>query len=196
MNFLAHLYLSFDQPGIMVGNLLADFIKGKPQLDNFSPEVQKGIQIHYKIDHFTDQHEVVKKSKQRLYEPYGKYAPVIVDIYYDHYLAKLWESYANVSLKTFAENAYTVLPEFKSEMPLKLQKQLPRMIAHNWLEKYAEIEGIHFVFQKMAERTRFKSPIAKAGHTLVEKYDEFEQDFQLFFPELIDFVKEELEKLS
>src|SRR5688572_23493915 len=100
MNFLAHLYLSGDFDELMIGNFMADFVKGKPS-PSIHPQIVKGIELHRQIDTYTDTHPIVKASKVRLQPTYRKYAGVIVDMYYDHFLAIHWQKYSSVSLHEF-----------------------------------------------------------------------------------------------
>src|SRR5689334_7104563 len=111
MNFLAHLHLSGDNEEIKIGNFIADFVKGK-NYDDFPAGIRQGIIIHRHIDYFTDTHPVVSESKQRLYATYHKYAAVIVDIFYDHYLATRWEQYSNISLVDFASEFYFMVKKY------------------------------------------------------------------------------------
>ena len=110
MNFLAHLYLSENNTNILIGNFIADHIPGN-NFTHLHPEIQKGILFHREIDTFTDAHKIVRKSKRRLHPRYRHYKGVIIDIFYDHYLAKNWQLYADIPLKTFAQNVYTLLQD-------------------------------------------------------------------------------------
>src|SRR4051812_13442546 len=118
MNFLSHLYLSGNSEGLIIGNFIADSVKGSA-FNNFPEEIQKGILLHRKIDAFTDSHSVVELSKQRLRDKYKKYSSVIVDIYYDHYLAVNWNDYSSENFNFYIQNIYTLIGRNKHHLPPK-----------------------------------------------------------------------------
>jgi len=184
MNHLAHLFLSQTNTNLMVGNFIADRVKGK-ELLKYSEEIQKGIEMHRAIDAFTDTHAVVAKSKARLYPKHGKYAAVIVDIFYDHILAKSWKAYSPISLEQFADSTYKRLESKKNEMPETSQRILYYMEEGEWLTSYANISGIHRAFASLIARTTFNSNMESAAEDLSQDYKLYEAEFQEFFPELI-----------
>lgn len=192
MNFLSHIYLSGNSEGLIIGNFIADSVKGSG-LNQFSPEVQKGIILHRKIDSFTDSHPIVEQSKQRLRKKYRKYSSVIVDIYYDHYLAKNWDIYSDVELQIFTQNIYTVIKNNHSILPEKSAHFTKYMLQHDILFAYSKLEGIEKVLQGMANRATFESRMEQAIYELKEHYLLFENEFKLFFPQLKKFVKAEIE---
>ena len=135
MNHLAHLFLSQRDPSLMVGNFIADHIK-TTKLSSFSEGVQDGILMHRAIDHFTDTHPIVRKSKERLFPKYSHYSAVLVDMFYDHILAKNWSTYSPISLKSFSESAYRVLKSRTTEMPERSVLILDYMSRQDWLTSY------------------------------------------------------------
>ena len=173
MNFLAHIYLSFNQPEITLGNFFADHIRGN-KYKHFPEMIQKGILLHRAIDTFTDSHPIAKKSSKRLHKNYSHYSRVIVDIFYDHFLAKNWENYSEISLEQFAENFYTLLEENYEILPLGPKRMMPYMLADNWLVNYANLEGISRVLNGMNRRTQNKSRMNLAILDLEEHYADFE----------------------
>ncbi|TAD95358.1 MAG: DUF479 domain-containing protein [Bacteroidetes bacterium] len=189
MNFLAHLYLSFDQEQILIGNFIADFVKGK-EFEKYSPEIQKGIILHRKIDFFTDQHPIVKQSVKRLQSTQGRYASVLVDVFYDYFLAKNWKNYHIEELDFFAQNTYLSFQKNQEFLPEKLQKILPLMIQNNWLVNYANFEGIDKSLKSLAKRATFESQILNALQDFQNNIEDYAQDFAIFFPDLIGFVKQ------
>ncbi|MDQ3046691.1 MAG: ACP phosphodiesterase [Bacteroidota bacterium] len=192
MNFLSHLYLSGESEGLLLGNFIADSVKGR-MIENFSPEVQAGIILHRKIDTFTDQHIIVEESKKRLRPKYRKYAGVIVDIYYDHFLARNWEHYSSQSLSDYSKSIYTLVERNKVILPLRSSQFADYMIRYNILNAYAELHGIERVLKGMARRASFVSNMEHSIHDLKEHYDLFEIEFREFFPELRQFVNEQIE---
>lgn len=193
MNFLAHLYLSGDDSEIMVGNFIGDFVKGRNLNERFEERIVKGIELHRSIDAFTDSHPVVTLSKNRLRDKYRHYSPVIVDMFYDHFLARNWTSFHTLSLKDYTLNTYTVLIKYDDILPEEVRRMLVYMSRDNWLLGYAKVEGIHRALSGMAQRTSFESKMELAVNDLKANYDLFEKEFLTFFPDLKaharDFLK-------
>ena len=187
MNLLAHCYLSGNSTDLLIGNFIADSIKGK-HYDTYNDEIIRGIKLHRMIDEFTDNHDIVKISKRRLAPKYGKYAAVIVDIFYDHLLALNWKIYSDIELKKFAIHVYEVLLVNEKILPEKVQEFLPYMVEQNWLYNYSTIEGIDKSLKGMAHRAKFDSHMEIAAVDLKENLKLFGSEFELFFPELIQFV--------
>lgn len=184
MNFLAHLFLSGNDPEIMVGNFIGDFVRGKNLYNQFKSNIALGIELHREIDEFTDSHAVVMESKVRLRPKYRHYSPVIVDMFYDHFLAKNWQAYASNPLDLFALEAYAILNKYETQLPGRVQSLLPHIIKGNWLYNYSRIEGIHSALSGMSRRTPYESHMHEASQDLQKYYTEFEDEFSRFFPEL------------
>ena len=189
MNFLAHIYLSGNDDLLTIGNFSADSIVGN-KYKHLPQRIQDGILLHRQIDTFTDSHEIVRQSKRRLYEKYSHYSSVIVDILYDHFLAKNWSNYSDVPLAEYVEYFYDTLADNFDVLPIGVQKMYPYMVADNWLLSYASIEGITKVLEGMNRRTKNRSKMNLAVIELEEFYEEFESEFTLFFEELIQFTKD------
>lgn len=194
MNFLAHLYLSGDNKELMIGNFIADHVKGN-QFSHFSEDIQKGIHLHRSIDTFTDMHPTVRESKRRLHERYRHYDGVIIDIFYDHFLAKNWKNYSEIPLDIYVDSVYNLLQENHSILPEKTQEMLPYIIQYNWLYNYQFAKGIQEVLNGMNNRTKGKSKMNLASEDLLNHYNEFEQDFISFFEELQKFCTVEITTL-
>lgn len=194
MNFLAHIYLSGTDEGVIIGNFIADGIKGRRYL-KYPESIQKGILLHRAIDTFTDQHKTVKQSTARLHKNYGHYSGVIVDILYDHFLAKNWERYHDTPLTEFVSDFYALLRENFAVLPTRIQRMMPYMITDNWLESYASIPGISKILKQMNIRTKGVSKMNFAVIELEAYYEEFESEFTSFFSELIIFSQQKLATL-
>ena len=166
-----------------IGNFLGDFVKGNQYLA-YGPKVAKGIILHREIDRYTDAHPVVYESKKRLSKKYRHYAGVIVDMFYDHFLAYNFSEFHSVDLKTFSEDHFERLLAFQSKMPAKAQHMLPYMVEHNWLVAYADLRGIHRALQGLSRRTKFDSKMDEAIQDLTKHYALFEEEFRLFFPDI------------
>ncbi|WP_298535589.1 acyl carrier protein phosphodiesterase [uncultured Algibacter sp.] len=195
MNYLAHIYLSGDNDLVTIGNFIADGIKGKSYKD-YSKDIQVGILLHRYIDSFTDSHKTVRQSTKRLHEKYGHYSGIIVDILYDHFLAKNWYKYSDIPLKKYIESFYDSLSEHYNILPIRIQKMMPYMLADNWLLSYASIDGIGRVLEGMNRRTKNRSSMNEAVIELKEFYKEFENEFSIFFEELISTSQKKLLELN
>jgi acyl carrier protein phosphodiesterase len=191
MNFLGHLYLSRQHSDeIIVGNFIADGLKGR-ELRDLPPMVLKGIKLHRYIDDFTDKNPWVKKSKQRLYSDYGKYSPVIIDIFYDHFLATEWNDYSSeMNLNDFAQCSYDLLESYPQYLTDPIKGLLFHMRKQNWLYHYSEISGMERTFQGMSRRARFDSRMETSCEALVKDYHLYREEFRAFFPEIIRFVEQ------
>ncbi len=195
MNFLAHIYLSGKDENLMLGNFIADMVKGK-QIEKYSPEVIKGIKLHRKIDEFTDSHEYVTRSKDRIRDKYHHYSGVVVDMFYDHFLARNWADYSNEPIDNFVQSAYNVLLKNYVMLPKKAKFILPIMIGSNWLVNYADLNSFKRHMEGLARRTPYNSGMEHAVDDLRKNYKGFEQDFKDYFPQLVIFVKKYLEELE
>ena len=195
MNYLAHIYLSGDNDFITIGNFMADGIKGSKYL-HYPMDIQKGIILHRAIDSFTDAHPIVRKSTKRLHKNYSHYSGVIVDILYDHFLAKNWQRYHPQPLADYVDDFYAMLHDNFEILTPRIQQMIPYMIEQNWLLSYAEIDGIATVLHNMNIRTKNRSGMDKAVKDLVANYADFEQEFTDFFAELTDFCKNRLEEIN
>ncbi|PNQ72607.1 DUF479 domain-containing protein [Hanstruepera neustonica] len=195
MNFLAHIYLSGDNELVTIGNFMADGIRGK-KYKNYPVDLQIGILLHREIDTFTDSHPIVRQSTKRLHKNYSHYSGVIVDILYDHFLAKNWKAYSETALDSYVENFYCSLEKHFDILPARIQKMMPFMISENWLLNYANIDGIQQVLNGMNRRTKNKSKMNMATTELIAYYSEFEEEFSTFFEELITFSKDKLAEIT
>lgn len=196
MNYLSHLYLSGNNRDILIGNFIADAVKGN-KFNNYPDGIKKGILLHRHIDTFTDTHPISKRSMKRLHPRYRHFKGVIMDIIYDHFLAKNWSDYCSTPLEVYAEKTYQFLQSKSSIFPERIIPVLTHMTNHNWLVTYKSVEGIEHVLNGMNSRTKGISQMNLAIEDLKENYNEFEQDFFEFFAELEQFNKTKtLELLS
>ena len=194
MNFLAHIYLSGNNDFIKIGNFMADGIRGNDYM-NFPDDVKKGILLHRQIDTFTDSHLIYRKSKHRLHKKYGHYSGVIMDILYDHFLAKNWTKYSNEKLVDYAANFYQSLFDNEKILTEKTKNMLPYMYDRNWLVCYESIAGIELILFQMDYRTKHRANMQEAIVELQQFYNEFENEFTLFFKELMAFSSKKLLEL-
>lgn len=162
---------------------MADGIRGK-QFENYPLEIQKGIMLHRFIDSFTDAHPIFRKSTKRLHENYHHYSGVIVDMFYDHYLAKNWTNYSDETLVDFTNRFYQSLQDNYDHLSERTRGILPYMVKHNWLVSYQTIEGIHETLTRMDSRTKNESKMRFASNELTEYYGDFELEFTTFFEDM------------
>ncbi len=188
MNYLAHIYLSGDNDLMKIGNFMADGIRGHEHL-MMNIDIQKGVVLHRQIDTFTDAHPIYRKSKHRLHSKYGHYSGVIMDILYDHFLAKNWNNYSDEKFEDYADNFYKILESNYDLLTHKTKNLLPYMMEQNWLVAYATIAGIEKILFQMDYRTKHRANMQEAVVELVEFYTEFEQEFTDFFEELKKFCQ-------
>jgi acyl carrier protein phosphodiesterase len=195
LNFLAHLYLSQNNTNILIGNFIADHIRGN-KYESFSKEIKKGIFLHRAIDTFTDAHKIVRKSKRRLHARYRHYDGVIIDIFYDYFLAKNWANYSEIPLAIYTDAIYHLFDEIKLDLPLKSQQFIKYMIEYNILFNYQYKDGIEKVLNGMNNRTKGKSQMNLAIEDLKILEKEFEEDFTLFFKDLIAHTNQRLKEIT
>lgn len=191
MNYLAHAYLSGDDKWIIIGNFIGDHVKGK-EIEKFNHKVQQGIKLHRHIDYYTDTHPIVKSSIYRLQEKYHKYSGVVVDMFYDHFLALNWTDYSREELRVFTRRIYQTISSHYLMLPRKTKWILPFMRQSDWMASYADLDGLQRALEGMAWRTRFKSKMEYAVVDLEINYEIFLKEFRTFFPDLIrhaEYVK-------
>ncbi|EIM75681.1 ACP phosphodieterase [Nitritalea halalkaliphila LW7] len=195
MNYLAHAYLSFDEPKVLVGNFIGDFVRGKVE-EMYEAEIAIGIRLHREIDAFTDAHPEVKAAQLLLRTRHGRYASVITDMFFDYFLGRNWSEYHAKPLEVFAQESYALLESHREILPDKFLPAFDMMQRYNWLYAYSTLEGIRKAMSGMAQRTRFESNMEYAHVSLQENFDTFEQHFKAFFPELVTFVDRKLAELK
>lgn len=194
MNYLAHLKLSGDHEYIMLGNFIADHIRGN-KIERYPKEVVDGIMLHRKIDYYTDHHPEFMKTRARLHTKYHKYAGVIADVFYDHFLAKNWSEFSEFHLSSFTSYSYGIMLRNYSILPSTTKKILPFFIMQNWLTSYAKMEGLRRSFQVLARRANYKSNMEYVVEDLIDDYELYESEFRAFFPDIANYCQHELDIL-
>lgn len=192
MNYLAHLYLSGESDDVKLGNFIGDFVKGNKYKD-YPEKVAYGIKLHRSIDSFTDSHEEVKICINLLKPGYGRYAGIVTDVFFDHFLAANWNDYSVVSLRNFAKHAHAVFLSNFSLLPFRVKQFLPFLIQHKRLESYANLENLFEVLNIMSRRTSLPTQTNWAIQVLEREYEQFESLFRSFFADLTDYVEAEFE---
>lgn len=187
MNYLAHLYLSPPDEDAWLGSLLGDFVKGAIG-DRFAPPVAQAIRQHRRLDTFTDAHAAVQRSKARVSSTRRRYAGIMIDMFYDHFLARGWAEFHDEPLAAFAARVYALLERRHAELPEKMQFVAQRMAARDWLGSYASATTIHGALDGISTRLRHANRLAGAGEELLADYAGFEADFRAFLPEAKAFA--------
>ena len=189
MNYLSHLFLSENNEESIIGNLLGDFVKGK-LTDNFSAGILKGIKTHRKVDSYTDKHPVVRETRRLISDERKKYAGVLVDIFFDHFLSVYWDSYSDTDYEEFIDSTYFILLKYRDIYPETGKILIPRIVEKDWLRKYRSFDGLKLVFERMTLRVKRQNPLVGSEAELLENYSAIEKNFELFFPDLIKYVEE------
>lgn len=188
MNFLGHLYLSGENNEIKIGNFIADAVKGRSYL-NYNTEIQHGIILHRAIDKFTDTHPVFIQSKQKLNSHFTYFSGIVIDIFYDHFLSRNWSRYSQIPFDSYTQSAYNLMLSRFSILPEKVKFFLPFMVKNNWLKIYGEIDGITRVLNGLSKRTSLPNKTGHAISVLEENYNEFNEEFHLFFTDIIHYIE-------
>ncbi len=187
MNFLAHLYFADATPESRIGNLMGDYVKGRLAVD-WQPSLRDGVVLHRQIDAFTDSHPIVLRSAARLSARRRRFAGIILDICYDHYLCIHWTRFCDQPLDHFIDDCYRQLRDYQGYLPESMQRPLKLMIEQDWLSAYAEVDSIPMVLDRVAGRLSQPQRMLGAGDEFSQQYQLFEQDFLDFFLQLQRFV--------
>ena len=187
MNYLFHLYLSADTPAELVGSVLGDFVKGR--LDTtYAPDVTRGVVLHRRVDSFSHGHPAVRRSRLRIDAAYGHCRGVLVDVYYDHFLARTWERHHPVPLHAFARHVYEALESHLPLLPIPMQQMVARMTAHDWLTSYRDEAIIARVLERLSLRLRRPNILASGAGELRRNYAGLEEDFEEFRGAAVTYV--------
>jgi len=195
MNFLAHLYLSGEDSEIMIGNFIADSVKGR-SYNRFKPKIQQGILLHRKIDSYTDKHKITRELSTFLRPGYNKHSGIVIDIFYDHFLSINWEKFAQKPLTKYIRSCHRILLRNILILPSDIKGFLPILIARRRLQSYSKIEGIENVLELMSKYTSLPASSQFAIEILKENYLLFNAKFLEFFEDLILMVDQELRSQS
>jgi acyl carrier protein phosphodiesterase len=187
MNYLAHLLLADQSPASLVGGLLGDFAKGL-DVSSLPPDIRAALLQHRRIDAFTDAHPLVRRSRARVSREFARFSGILVDVFYDHFLARRWQAHTPEPLGAFAARVYAALREHEHLLPERLSRVLPRMAREDWLSGYAEIENVGYALAGLERRFKRPTGLSRALTELTGNYAALDADFGEFFPELRKFV--------
>lgn len=192
MNYLAHLYLSENSDESMLGGIIADFVKG-PLVDQYPADILAGIHTHRKVDSFTDRHELVLNSRKLFSSKRRRFAGIIIDVVFDHFLAKNWSSYSELELNAFISKSYSILKRYRKLLPGDLKFAVPRMIEEDWLGSYIDLDAIGITLDRISKRIERRFNAGNSLRGAIDevrlRYSDLETNFNVFFPELISYVE-------
>ncbi len=190
VNFIAHIHLSGQKPGTLVGNYIADLIHHK-DLNQLPKDIQEGVMLHRFIDSYTDQHLINKNTLDLLYPRHRKYAPVLLDIYYDYFLIRHWNNFSNQDLLSVCENTYRVLTNHLDEIPSSAKRNIENLLNKRWLmHAYSDIAGMERTFYYLKMRLSRPEWVEGASQTLIDLDSELDDAFLTFYPQLVVAAEE------
>lgn len=180
MNYLAHSFLSYNNPGLIIGNFIADHIHGN-HFESFPEHIKDGIKLHRRIDTFTDAHEKFKESKRYFYEGYEKYSGILIDIYFDHLLAKNFNMYSAISLDTYCKNIYKIYTAHIDILPKESAGFLNYVLENNIYTSYSKIEGIERVLYHLSHRINHGVWLNRSIELFNQHESQLQKNFEAFF---------------
>lgn len=195
MNYLAHLCLADGSPASIAGNLLGDFVKGRPE-GRFAPAIVRGIRLHRAVDRFTDGHPIVRRAAGRIDPARRRYAGIAIDMAFDHFLARTWAEADPAAFRITRRHAYAVLQARQGELPERLQAILPHLAGDDWLGSYARFDGIAHALERMGRRLRRPNALASTADDIERHYGALEGDFHAYWPEVRAFAAAEQRRLA
>jgi acyl carrier protein phosphodiesterase len=180
MNYLSHLYLSGTDPEILVGNFMGDHVKGR-LVGQYPARIMDGVMLHRRIDSFADSDPFFQQSRSRLSPGYGLYRGVLVDLFYDHFLAVEWQDWSGEALSDYLERVRLVVADYSRVLPERLQQLFPQILTE-LLPSYLEVAGIASALERMSRRVKRANPLAGGEQELLRLYDALRDDFHHFLP--------------
>jgi len=187
MNYLAHLRLSRRDKYSLIGNLMGDF---RRHLNGISlpAAVIEGIENHQRVDKFTDGHTEVRRLKACFSRKRRRYAGIILDVAFDHFLALHWDRFSSEPRDVFIKYCYSCLAGGMDLMPRRMQQTVTHMIQEDWLGSYEDLSGIEITLDRLARRIRFENHLGGSVEEVALNYDCIEEGFRNFFPAVVRHV--------
>lgn len=189
MNYLAHLHIADYCHSSLLGNLLGDFVKGDPDTQ-FSTEIARGIRLHRLVDAYTDSHPVTQQAKAYFPSQTRRFAPIALDMFWDHCLANEWRQYHSLSLRSFVNQAQQ---RVQHAHPAVLPERFTRVSTHmwqgRWLESYADFDNIEFALQRMSQRSPRMAPLAHCFDSMQLHYQPLNALFATLYPDVLEKAK-------
>jgi len=188
MNYLAHLYLSGPSDGVKLGNFIGDYVKGN-RFSLYPPEIRKGILLHRQIDSFMDEHPLSHASAELFRARYTRFSRVIIDVIYDHYLAKNWDKYSDQSLHDFVNEVHKLFITNYFILPPQVRQFLPFLIRSRRMENYQHLSGIEKTLKIMANHTVLPDHSAWAVEQIVKNDRQLQEQFTGFFEDIREMCR-------
>lgn len=188
MNYLAHIFLSGEDTDLIIGNFIADAVKGKDHR-KFPKRIEQGILLHRSIDSFTDHHPLVFQSSHRLFPYFRHYSAVIIDVLYDHFLADNWSDYSSKNLETYAKNFYQLIDSNEEQLPQRVKNFFPYMKQYDWLVTYRELAGLEEILRQMTNRVVGDAKLNDSIPLIEKDYQQFQAEFKSFFEDIQEYVE-------
>jgi acyl carrier protein phosphodiesterase len=195
MNYLAHAYLSFNDPEVLVGNMISDFVKGKKKFD-YPFRIQEGIMLHRLIDSFTDNHPATKEAKEFFRPDYRLYSGAFIDVVYDHFLATDEKEFTETSLLDFSKTVYSTLENYQAWMPERFARMFPYMKSQNWLFNYRTRWGTEKSFAGLVHRSLYLHESKIAAYLFEKHYQPLQACFRHFWSDAKPFIYRQYETLN
>jgi acyl carrier protein phosphodiesterase len=186
MNFLCHMLLSGSDDQLLVGNFMGDFVKGRLD-ERFPPRIREGVQLHRRIDSFAEQHPLFRQSRLRLDPSFGRYRGVLVDLFYDYFLANDWDAWSAEPFASWLDRTRRVVEAHRRDLPAELQRLVP-VIFDDLLPSYQTIAGIEIALGRLSRRISRENPLADGATELRRHHDGLRADFRAFMPAIIGHV--------
>ena len=194
MNYLGHLLLADDTPESILGNFLGDFVKGRPE-GRYPAPVVAGIRLHRRIDCYTDEHPRVRQAMDRVDDSRRRYAGIAVDMAFDHFLARDWQTRDPAGFAAFRTGIYDLLLAHAGAMPERARRMLPSFTGDDWLGSYADFDGVCFALERMSRRLSRPNRLAETSADIGAAYDELAADLEAFWPDARSYAREEQKRL-
>lgn len=186
MNYLFHLYLSGDDPDVLTGNFMGDFVKGRIP-EEYPPRLRRGLELHRRIDSFAQKHHDFTRSRLRLDKSFGLYRGILVDLFYDHFLAVSWQERSPEPLTGYLKRVRGIVEARRMLLPERLQGLLP-VIFEDMIPSYLQTDGVATALARMSRRVRRPNPLAGGGKELIRHYQGLREDFDGFLPAVSGLV--------
>lgn len=193
MNHLAHALIAERTGSSLFGSLLGDFVKGELR-DQYDAATMAGVRLHRQIDAFTDAHRIVARSRRRLRPPYRRYSGILVDMFYDHFLARNWCEYAQDPLPRFAARVYSLLARRREELPLNMHRFADYLVREDLFAAYRSRDGLARALAGVSGKLKRENPLARGAEELERDYEGFGEDFKAFFPEVLAHAHSRVER--
>ena len=188
MNFLAHALFAGNADADRIGGVLGDFVKGYLPA-GLLPDLASGVALHRAIDSYADRHPAFAASRARISPARRRVGGILVDLFYDHLLARDWVIRGRGTLEDYTAQLYALLRDYPGPLPQQAREVAARMRAHDWLGSYRSVAAVGRAIDQMAVyRLRRANSLAGGIEEFIADADGFASDFRLFLPDALSFA--------